>query len=451
MSKVKEYNCRSCGAKYPKWTGKCAHCGEWESLVETIYNSKSARGEQLPVAEVLSLEHIDDTDSRSRWITEVDEFDRVIGGGLVRGSFGLLGGSPGIGKSTLILQLLGRFAKMGKKVLYITGEESPLQIKQRAERLSVSQRQILILAETNLESIIDKLKETRADFVVIDSIQTLYTDENPASPGSLSQVRETASLLMRYTKKSAITCLLVGHVTKDGDIAGPKTLEHMVDYVLYLEGAKKENSRILRSVKNRFGDISEIGLFKMTEKGLVEIKKPSWLFLDHAHSPHPGSAVFAAKEGTRTLFFEIQVLVGDTQQSYPSRTTMGIEKNRVQVLIAVLEKHLSYDFSRNDIYVNLAGGFKVLEPAIDLAAAAALLSSHANVALPEKSVFIGELALNGEVRSVPSLLERLKESQRCGFKQAFIPANSAIKDSRLLDSMNLSRIKTVRDLKEQIL
>jgi DNA repair protein RadA/Sms len=382
-------------------------------------------------------------ESEERWITQVHEFDRVVGGGIVRGSVGLLGGSPGVGKSTLILQLLARLAKNSLKVLYVSGEESANQIKHRADRLLIHQDDLLVLIASNLEQILENLKEYKPDFVVMDSIQTLYTEQLTASSGTVSQVRESGGILMRYAKQTNTAVMLIGHVTKGGDIAGPKTLEHMVDYVLYLEGEKKEQQRILRSVKNRFGTINEVGLFKMTAKGLVEISKPNSLFVDQFLSSHPGTAVFSANEGTRTLFQEIQVLVGDTQQSHPARTAMGMDRNRLQLLIAVLEKHLNMDFSQNDIYVNLAGGFRVSEPAIDLALIAAILSSHLNFTLPEKAVFFGEISLTGEFRSVSGTEERIYESERCGFKRVYLPAKG-LKPSEL--SRFSIEIHQVRDI-----
>lgn len=448
MGKKKiEFVCGACEARFPKWTGRCGHCGEWDTLKERIDkpNKKSwIEGESLP----RKLSQIQIEESEERWKTTVFEFDRVIGGGIVRGSIGLLGGTPGVGKSTLILQLLARLVKNQLKVLYVSGEESANQIKQRADRLLLSQDHIHVLIESNLEHIQRSLEELKPDFTVIDSIQTLYTENLSASSGSVSQVRETASVLMQYAKQSNMAVMLIGHVTKEGDIAGPRTLEHMVDYVLYLEGEKKEQHRILRSVKNRFGSVNEVGLFKMTAKGLAEINKPNSLFVDMFSSTHPGMAIFPANEGSRTLFLEIQVLVGDTQQNHPARTAMGMDRNRLLVLVAVLEKKLNMDFSRNDIYVNLAGGFRVIEPAIDLSIVAALLSSHLNFTLPEKSLFIGEVALTGELRSVPFTSERIYESERCGFEQVFLPEKPSSKQNRTNSSLKLVYIKDIQGLLE---
>lgn len=444
-----EYVCEACGARSLKWAGRCTNCGEWDSLKE--FSSQPVRkGWVASESSLQQLAGVKTNDNEERWFTEVKEFDRVIGGGFVKGSIGLLGGTPGVGKSTLILQLLARLTKLNKQVLCVSGEESAAQIKQRADRLVIDQKNIAILIESNLEQILSCLQQTKPDFVVIDSIQTLYTEHLTASAGSVSQVRETASALMQYAKKAETSVMLIGHVTKDGDIAGPRTLEHMVDYVLYLEGEKKDQHRVLRSVKNRFGNINEIGLFKMTEKGLAEVAKPGKLFAERFSSDHPGTAVFAANEGTRTLFLEVQVLVGDTQQNHPARTTVGMDRNRLQVILAVLEKHLSMDFSRNDIYVNLAGGIRVLEPAIDLCLIAAILSSHLNIPLPQDAVFCGEVALTGEFRAVSSLDGRLNESERCGFKSVFYPDVRDKSINQSSKSIKLLPVKGVQHLLDLI-
>lgn len=441
-----EFICQSCGAKFPKWTGRCGHCGEWDTLQEQVREVKKTwvASENHP----LELSSISIKESEERWITGVKEFDRVVGGGIVRGSVGLLGGSPGVGKSTLILQLLARLIKRRLKVLYISGEESANQIKHRADRLMISQQELMVLIESNLEQILENLRILSPDFIVMDSIQTLYTDQLAASAGTVSQVRESGGILMKHAKQTQAAVMLVGHVTKEGDIAGPRTLEHMVDYVLYLEGEKKEQQRVLRSVKNRFGTVNEVGLFKMTAKGLAEINKPNSLFVDRFLSTHPGTAVFAANEGTRTLFLEVQVLVGDTQQNHPARTTMGMDRNRLHLLVALLEKQLRMDFSCNDIYVNLAGGFKALEPALDMALLVALLSSHLNIALPEKSVFFGEISLTGEFRTVSGLRDRIYESERCGFKRVYIPANSLKKSEQSAFSIEVIPVGDIHQLQD---
>ncbi len=413
----------------------------------------AASGRSKWVASGKPLETLSDirTDvAAERWQTEVFEFDRVVGGGIVKGSFGLLGGAPGVGKSTLILQLLARIARLNKKVLYVSGEESANQIKQRSERLAIRQEGIHVLVDADLEKILAALVENEPDFVVVDSIQTLYIDTISASAGSVSQVRECASLLMRHAKRTDTSVMLIGHVTKGGDIAGPRTLEHMVDYVLYLEGEKRERSRLLRTVKNRFGNINEVGIFKMTGKGLAEIKTPNAMFMDRFSSVHPGTAVFAAFEGSRTIFLEVQALVGETQQNQPTRTAMGMDRNRLQVIAAVLEKHLGMDFSRNDIYINLAGGFRIGEPAIDMAAIAAILSSHLRKPLPAKSVYMGEVALTGEFRPIPSLEDRIYESNRCNFAHIAAPASAIRTVGKGKNTPGLFGIRDVRHLLDTI-
>lgn len=418
-----DYFCASCGAQFLKWAGKCTNCGEWDTISEFRPSKIKGNSWVASGSGPRALIDIRQDASSNRWITEVFEFDRVVGGGIVKGSIGLLGGTPGVGKSTLVLQLLSRITKLNKKVIYISGEESATQIKNRADRLLINQEDILILIESTLENSMAVLEKEVPDFVVIDSIQTLYSNEISGTAGSVTQVRETATLLMKYAKQTDTSVVLIGHVTKGGDIAGPRTLEHMVDYVLYLEGEKREQSRILRAVKNRFGTISEIGIFKMTGKGLAEVKSSNSLFLDKFQITHPGTSIFPANEGSRTMFLEIQVLVGDTQQSNPARTVMGMDRNRLQVLVAVLEKHLEMDFSQNDIYVNIASGLKVIEPAVDMAILAALISSHLNKLLPNHSVFLGEIALTGEFRQVSSAQERIYESVRGNFKKIFVPLN----------------------------
>ncbi len=424
--KQSEFLCDKCGAKFPKWRGRCTHCGEWETLKEVGSHFSGTRSTWVDSGNSpQNLGTISNSGKADRWLTGVYEFDRVTGGGIMAGSIGLLGGAPGVGKSTLILQLLARIQKLGKKVLYISGEESLQQIKHRADRLLIKQDEIMLFVESQVEQILHTIDKYQPDFIVIDSIQTLYTDQFSASSGSVTQVRESAGMLMKHTKNGETAILLIGHVTKDGDIAGPRTLEHMVDFVLYLEGEKKEQKRILRTVKNRFGTLSEVGLFKMTAKGLVEINKPNQLFFEKYSTPHPGMAIFATSEGSRTLFLEIQVLVGDTEQRNPARTCIGMDRNRLLVIVAILEKHLQLDLSSNDIYLNLAEGFKVNEPALDMAVVAALISSHLLKPLQPRSVFIGEIALTGEFRAVPVTSERVYEAARCGFKRVYLPAQTS--------------------------
>ena len=447
--KKQEFECGACGAKSLQWQGRCSRCGAWDQLIEAPAEDKRQRwveeiGKPTKLADVEINQVVD------RWQPEFNDFVRVTGGGIVKGSFGLLGGAPGVGKSTLILQLLNRLAKMGKKTLYVSGEESLNQIKSRADRLLVDQGDIVVMVESNLELIMKGLKDLKADFVVIDSIQTLYDPRLDAGPGSITQVRDTAQELLRYAKKNNVSLMLVGHVTKGGDLAGPRTLEHMVDYVLYLEGEAKEHLRILRSVKNRFGGISEVGIFRMTAQGLAEVANPGGMLLEKFTWGQSGASIFAASEGTRTFFLEVQVLAGDTQQAYPARMANGMDKNRLLTLVAVLEKNLSMDFSRNDIYVNLAGGFKVTETGMDMAVMAALLSSHLLKALPEKSLFIGEVALNGQFREVPNLTERINEASRSGFKKIFYPERAELKAIKPVAGVVSQGISNVSQLIELI-
>lgn len=421
MAKTKkDFLCNACEAKFPKWSGRCGHCGEWDSLVE-VEHTKNKSAQWIESSKIQFLDQISINEQEERWVTGVHEFDRVIGGGIIKGSIGLLGGTPGVGKSTLILQLLARLVKLGKKVLYVSGEESASQIKARSLRLIISPEGIQILIESNLENIESHLKAEKPDFVVIDSIQTLYTNQFTGSSGSVTQVRESAAVLMQYAKTGGVTIMLIGHVTKTGNIAGPKTLEHMVDYVLYLEGEHGDQHRILRSVKNRFGALDEIGIFKMTPKGLSQVSNPNSIFIEQQLSRSPGTAVFPSIEGARTILLEIQSLVGETFQPRPSRTALGVDRNKLQVLIAVLEKHLQIDFSQLDIYLNLSGGFRVTEPTIDLAIMASVLSSHLNLTIPNKTLFLGEAVLTGEFRGVHSAEERVKEGFRCGFEVAILP------------------------------
>lgn len=453
MAKSKtQFVCQECGAKQVQWSGRCSACGQWNSLVEEGPAPQALKkaGWVPQRTEVQTLARVDQGERAECWVTGVHEFDRVTGGGILPGSFGLLGGNPGVGKSTLILQLMARIAGLGKKALYISGEESAGQIKARADRLLIDQERVQVLIESSLEAILDHLEAQAPDFVVIDSIQTLYSDQFQSSPGSVTQVREGAAFLMRYAKAKGAALLLIGHVTKEGSIAGPRTLEHMVDYVLYLEGEKNERARILRPVKNRFGTIDELGLFKMTPKGLAELSNPNQLFLEHFSWDHPGMGVFAMNEGSRCLFLEVQVLVGDTEQRQPARMAVGADRTRLQVLVAVLEKSLGMDFSRNDIYLSLAGGFKASEPAVDLAILAALISSHLRVSLPERTVFAGEVALTGEFRSVPALTERVQEAARAGFKRFYLPQRALSRLQGEVQGIELVGLKDVAQLLEAV-
>ncbi len=443
-----KYCCRECGSLFLQWVGRCPRCGEWDSLDEEKQETETnlqVAGWVVSKEKPQLLTQVALPDKQGVWATDVNEFDRVIGGGWFEGSFGLLGGAPGVGKSTLILQLLSRLAKIDKKVLYVSGEESASQIKQRADRLQIEQSLIYIVSEACLETISNYISEYKPDFIVIDSIQTLYTQESSSIPGSVTQIKESASLLMRMAKNDNLTVLLVGHITKEGDLAGPKTLEHMVDYVLYLEGEKQEQNRILRAVKNRFSSIQEVGLFRMTQKGLAQVEDATRFFSETAHE-QAGCSNYLAIEGGRGFFLEVQALVGETKQNYPVRTTVGFDKNRLLLLLAVLEKHTGMDFSRNDIYINLAGGFRLLDSCMDLAVIAALISSHTETALPHKSLYLGEVSLTGSIRKTSLLKERVLEASRYGFKHIFLPASvaEACKKEELTSTLHV--VKSVADL-----
>jgi DNA repair protein RadA/Sms len=433
--------CQSCGAAASRWQGKCEACGEWNTLVEEANvaatpgsgMTKTSRGRSI-VMESLS----GSTKEAPRMPTGMPELDRVTGGGIVPGSAMLIGGEPGIGKSTLLLQLTALMANAGRRTLYFSGEEATAQVRLRAERLGLSSAPVALAAETNLSNILATLAaEKRADLVVIDSIQTLWADALDAAPGTVSQVRAATQSLIRYAKTSGTAMLLVGHVTKDGNIAGPKVVEHMVDTVLYFEGDRGHPYRILRSVKNRFGATDEIGVFEMAQEGLREVANPSELFLGDRDASSPGSAVFAGVEGTRPLLVEIQALVAPSTLGTPRRAVIGWDTNRLSMLLAVLDARCGVSFAQHDVYLNVAGGLKITEPAADLAAAAALLSSRSNVALKPDHVYFGEISLSGAIRPASHMSTRLKEAQKLGFKTAMLPAAGEIEGGSF--KMSLSR------------
>ncbi len=418
--------CQSCGGQTPRWVGKCPSCGEWNTLVEETDAgpppgsgiTKQSRGRAV------ALETLDARgEAPPRMGTGIAEVDRVTGGGIVPGSALLIGGEPGIGKSTLLLQLCAALAGAGRRTLYFSGEEAAAQVRLRAERLGLSKSPVLLASETNLGNILATLAEDkRPDLVVIDSIQTLWADALEAAPGTVSQVRAATGSLIRYAKQSGAALLLVGHVTKDGQIAGPKVIEHMVDTVLSFEGDRGHPFRILRAVKNRFGATDEIGVFEMVAQGLREVANPSELFLGDRDAKAPGAAVFAGIEGTRPLLVEIQALVAPSALGTPRRAVVGWDSNRLSMVLAVLDARCGVSLAQHDVYLNVAGGLKITEPAADLAAAAALLSSLAGVALPPDRVYCGEISLSGAVRASGHMTTRLKEAQKLGFKRAVVPA-----------------------------
>jgi len=428
MSKTKTfYQCQSCGYASPKWLGKCPDCGGWNSFVEEKEVPSGRKGSSLQPStktEPVSLQAIENI-SEKRTSTGIQEFDRVLGGGVVSGSVILVGGDPGIGKSTLLLQAFSGLSRRTGKLLYVSGEESPQQIKMRAERLSVNAENIILLPETSLEGILHASSKISPDALVVDSIQTVYTEELMSAPGSVGQVRECAAKLMLYAKRSHIPVFIVGHVTKEGTIAGPRVLEHIVDTVLYFEGDRGHSYRVLRTIKNRFGSTNEIGIFEMSDAGLREVDNPSELFLSERPQNVSGSTVVACLEGTRPLMVEMQALVSQTNFGMPRRTSIGVDFNRVNLLIAVLEKRAGLHLGGMDIFLNIVGGLKIVEPAVDLGIIATIASSAREKPVEPKTCVFGEVGLSSEIRAVAQAEVRLKEAAKIGFTRAVIPAGNA--------------------------
>ena len=427
MAKSPTYTCTSCGAASRKWSGRCDACGAWDTIVEEAPltagpASKSLggrRGAPIALTDLAAKEPPPPRDASG-----VGELDRVLGGGLVPASAVLVGGDPGIGKSTLLLQAAAAFAGRGLKVLYVSGEEAAAQIRMRADRLGVGQAPVKLAAATNLRDILTTLEAEAPRLAIIDSIQTMWADNVDSAPGSVSQVRAAAHELTTFAKRKGISVILVGHVTKDGQIAGPRVVEHMVDTVLYFEGERGHQFRILRAVKNRFGPADEIGVFEMTGKGLAEVANPSALFLSGREEPAPGSVVFAGMEGTRPVLVELQALVAPSPHSQPRRSVLGWDAGRLAMILAVLEARVGIPFAGLDVYLNVAGGLKISEPAADLAVAAALLSAREDVALPRDTVVFGEISLSGALRPVAQTQTRLKEAAKLGFGAAIVPQES---------------------------
>ncbi len=430
MRKVKTaFVCQECGVSSAKWLGRCPDCGAWNSLIEELetpqqsgprLQSLSAGGGPRPYLEVSS-------DAASRLATGIEEFDRVLGGGVVAGSLVLLGGDPGIGKSTLLLQVASRLAASTpdeRPVLYISGEESEQQIKLRGERLGVKAESLLLFSETNLDTIISELKRHEPSLVVLDSVQTVYSPRFSSAPGSVSQVREAAVELLYFAKSTGTPVFLIGHVTKEGNLAGPKALEHIVDTVLYFEGERHYSHRLVRATKNRYGAAGELGVFEMTGSGLEPVENPSGLFLSERPEKAPGSVVVCSLEGTRPLLVEIQALVSRSSFGYPRRVTLGIDSNRVALLLAVLEKRIGLQLSAEDVYVNVAGGLVVDEPVADLGLVAAVASSFKGRPVDSKTVLLGEVGLAGEVRAAQQVALRVKEAARLGFNKIILPTGN---------------------------
>ncbi len=416
------YVCQACGAVSARWQGRCESCGEWNSIVEEIVDSGVGAGPKAAVAGGRPVELVPlagETETAARVVSGIAELDRVTGGGFVMGSALLVGGDPGIGKSTLLLQAAAALAERGRRVVYVSGEEAVAQVRLRAQRLGLGDRDVLLASETNVEIILATLQKGPApDLVIIDSIQTLWTDRVESAPGTVTQVRTSAQALTRFAKKSGAAVVLVGHVTKDGQIAGPRVVEHMVDAVLYFEGDASHTFRILRGVKNRYGATDEIGVFEMSTLGLREVANPSALFLDQRDKDAAGSAVFAGMEGTRPVLCEIQALVAPSPLGTPRRAVVGWDSSRLSMVLAVLETRCGVRIGANDIYLNVAGGLKVNEPAADLAVAAALISSLTGAALPADMVLFGEISLAGGVRPVVHAGLRLREAAKLGFRSA---------------------------------
>lgn len=442
-----KFVCNECGYESLKWLGRCPGCGAWNTLLEEVADKEpipsGQRSQAIPLAEI---EH-----SRvKRYSSGISELDRVLGGGIVPGSLILLGGDPGIGKSTLLLQVASHLASAGKKVLYLSGEESPEQIRLRSLRMGIDSGQIWLLNEQNIDLLESYLSELNPDLIVIDSIQTVYSQNLASIPGSVAQLRECTAVVMRLAKKTGKVFFLVGHVTKDGALAGPKVLEHMVDVVIYFEGEKNFAFRMLRGIKNRFGSTDEIGLMEMRATGLEEVLDPSQIFLSTRDPDVCGAAVVASFEGSRPLLIEIQALVSSSGPGYARRMASGIDQNRLALIIAVLEKRRGFQLASLDVYLKVTGGVFLKDPSVDLGIAAAIVSSYREQALPLDTVFIGELALSGEVRAVPFMELRLKEIARMGFKRAVIP-QAAVQGLGSIKGLHLVGVKNLDEFTEIIL
>jgi len=438
------FTCQSCGHQAPKWLGRCPDCGAWNSLVEEIASSGTKKPAAFDMGDPQTLDAIC-LDPEMRLKSGIAEFDRTLGGGLVPGSLVLIGGDPGIGKSTLLLQAVASLSGRGLKALYLSGEESPQQLKLRAERLAIHSEGLYVLAGTCIENLFEKIGILKPALLVIDSIQTVYTDALPSAPGSVGQVREVASRLLNWSKNTGIPTFLIGHVTKDGAIAGPKVLEHLVDTVLYFEGDSSHAFRILRAVKNRFGSTNEIGVFEMKDTGLHEVGNPSRIFLEERPEGASGSVVIPCLEGTRPLLVEIQALVGPSPFGMPRRTAVGVDHNRISLLVAVLGKRVGMEMGDQDIFVNVAGGLRVDEPAADLGIVSAMISSFLDRPVDNKVIVFGEVGLAGEVRGVSQAELRIKEAKKLGFSRCIL-SRSNLEGCHHVKGMDLVGIESVTSL-----
>jgi DNA repair protein RadA/Sms len=440
--------CQNCGHKTGKWLGKCSECGEWNSLVEERSRPASRNGFQLRDVAAVPYTEIESQDD-VRIPSGVTEFDRVLGGGIVPGTLVLIGGDPGIGKSTLLLQVADRLSAAGSLVLYVSGEESERQIKLRGERLAVEAKNVYLLPETNLENIINEIERLKPGAIIVDSIQTVFSGAIESAPGSVSQVREVAHRFLLLAKSRGIPIFLIGHITKEGSIAGPKILEHIVDTVLYFEGERHHNHRIVRAVKNRFGAANEVGVFEMTGAGLMPVANPSQMFLQERPQNVAGSIVTACMEGTRPLLVEIQALVSGTKYGTGRRMTQGLDQNRVALLIAMLEKRSSLQLTGDDVFVNIAGGLEVDEPAVDLGVVTAIVSSFKNMTIDPHTAVFGEVGLTGEVRGAMQASVRAREAQALGFKKIVMPASNVSGLERLL-GVRVVGVKSVDEALEEL-
>ncbi|MBX3299957.1 MAG: DNA repair protein RadA [Acidobacteria bacterium] len=441
------YVCQNCGSQSRKWLGQCPDCGEWNTLVEERFRPTPAGGGRTAArsAAPTAFRDIESQDD-SRSPSGIDEFDRVLGGGIVPGSLVLIGGAPGIGKSTIVIQVAERLSAAGTSVLYVSGEESERQIKMRGERLGLDADTLYVLAETDLAAILSEADRHAPGLLIVDSIQTIFSSQIESAPGSVSQVREVASRLMMFAKQTATPIFITGHVTKEGSIAGPRTLEHIVDTVIYFEGDRHHNHRIIRATKNRFGAANEIGVFEMTASGLVPVGNPSELFLQERPENATGSVVTACMEGTRPVLVEMQALVSGTKFGSGRRMTQGFDQNRASLLIAVLEKRLGFQLAGEDVFLNVAGGFEIDEPAADLGAIAAIASSYRNLQIPRETAVFGEVGLTGEVRGVMQAQARAREAQTLGFKKLILPESN----KKGLEKLIGIRVIGVRTLDEML-
>ena len=456
MAKTKTvYFCNNCGAESSRWLGRCPQCGQWNTMVEEVVREtkKSSSAAYEPVdkkrPKPVALTEIR-TEDAPRILTGYGEINRVLGGGIVPGSLVLLGGDPGIGKSTLLLQVSGAIADNEGTVLYASGEESQMQLKLRAERLGINSERLQVMADTNLDAVLKEAADHPPTLLVIDSIQTVFTDDVESAPGSVSQVRECTARLLRFAKERSVPVCIIGHVTKEGNIAGPRMLEHMVDVVLYFEGERSYQFRILRAIKNRFGSTSETGLFSMDGAGLVELLNPSATLLAERTEDETGSAVMAYLEGIRPILVEVQSLVVNTAFGMPRRTSIGYDLNRLIVLLAVLEKRCQFSLGNKDVYFYVIGGLKVNEPACDLSVAVAIVSNLMNRPVPSDMVILGEVGLTGNVRSIPRLEQRLAEAAKLGFKRFIVPDGNVKQLKELRDDIKVKGVVTVQEAMQAV-